>query len=147
MQPEVAWALIADAQHSRILERQAPFGDWRERPEEAIEIRNRPSRERGTERPGRSHESVGGARHAIEPKTDPHREAKHDFARHLATRLEAASPRYDSLVLVAPPAFLGDLRAALGEEARRRLIGSLDKDLTKHALADLVPLLDGIRPA
>ncbi len=144
MNPEFEWALVADAQHCRILERQVPLGRWHELPEEAIEIHNRPSRERGTERPGRTHESAGSARHAIEPKTDPHREAKHDFARHLAERLEAQANRYVRLLLVAPPSFLGDLRELLGDEARKRLAGSLDKDLTRHALADIAGHLDAM---
>lgn len=145
MKPEIEWALVADAQRCRILERQVPFGAWQELSEEAVETHNRPSRERGSERPGRTQESGTSARHAIEPKTDPHREAKLHFAQHLADRLEARTGRYDRLLLVAPPPFLGDLRAMLGAEAQRRLAGSLDKDLTKHRLAELAPLLEQAR--
>jgi protein required for attachment to host cells len=146
MPAEIEWALVADAQHARFFEREVPFGGWRERTEAAEEIHNRPSHERGTERPGRAHESVGGARHAIEPKTDPHRAAKQAFAGHLAARLEAEAGGYHRLLLVAPPAFLGDLRAELGEGARARLRGTLDKDLTKLPPAEIAAQLDGIAP-
>lgn len=78
----------------------------------------------------------------MEPRSDPHREAKRDFARHLAERLEAEAGNYARLLLVAPPAFLGDLRAALGDAARAKLAGTLDKDLTKAALADIAGHLD-----
>ena len=144
MKAGIEWALVADAQRCRILERRIPLGRWQERTEEAVEVANPPSRELGTERPGRTHESSGTARHAIEPKTDPHRQAKQDFARLLADRLEARAAKFDRLLLVAPPAFLGDLREALGEAARRRLAGTLDKDLTRHKLAGLAVQLDAM---
>lgn len=147
MKPIVEWALVADAQRCRILQREAPLGRWRELEEEALEIANPRTHEQGTDRPGRVQDSAGSARHAVEPRVDAHRKAKQDFARRLTERLEASSGRYDRLLLVAPPAFLGDLREELGEAARKRLIGSLDRDLTRHALAELVPHLDEIRPA
>ena len=83
-------------------------------------------------------------RHAIEPKTDPHREAKRLFARHLAERLEAASGKYERLLLVAPPAFLGDLRGELGDVTRQRLRGTVDKDLTRSTLAEIAAQLDAV---
>ncbi len=147
MPPLIEWALIADAQHARILEREAPLGAWRERMEERVEIADPRSRELGSDRPGRSHESASSARHAIEPRTDPHREAKRAFAGRLAEHLEASEASYARLLLVAPPAFLGDLREALGDAARRKLLGTLDKDLAALPLADLAPRLAELRPA
>ena len=144
MPAEMELALVADAQRARFLERQTPFGHWSEREADAVEINNRPSRERASDRPGRVHESASSARHAVEPRTDPHREAKRAFARHLAEELEARQGGYARLVLVAPPAFLGDLREALGDAARRKLAGSLDKDLTHAPLAELAAQLDGM---
>lgn len=137
------WALIADAQHARILQRLNEAAPWSELAGEAVEIDNPPSHEQGSERPGRVGESASTTRHAIEPRTDPHRAAKEAFAQRLAEHLEeaASAGRYASLLLVAPPAFLGDLRDALGAETRKRLKASLNKDLTKMALHDLVPHL------
>jgi protein required for attachment to host cells len=88
-------------------------------------------------------ESVGGARHAIEPRQDPHEAAERAFARGLADRLEAAAAagRFERLILVAPPKFLGHLRAALGGAAGPRLRGSLDLDLTHAPLAEIVARL------
>ena len=47
-------------------------------------------------------------------------------------------------LLVAPPAFLGDLRTALGGAARQKLRGTLNKDLTHLPLAELAPHLAAI---
>lgn len=140
------WALIADAQRARIFEHAMPSGPWSECVAEAAAIDNPPSHEQGSERPGRGRESQGMARHAIEPREDLHRAAKRGFARQMAERLEASAQagRFASLLLIAPPAFLGDLRAALGDQARRRLAGSLDKDLTHLALGALLPHLEDI---
>jgi protein required for attachment to host cells len=145
MPAEREWALVADALRARFLEHDRPFGPWRERTDDAIEIENPRSREQGTERPGRVGESASPTRHAIEPKTDPHREAKRLFARRLAEQLEGAASHYDRLVLVAPPPFLGDLREELGDAARRKLRGTLDKDLTHAPLAELSGQLDAIK--
>lgn len=142
------WALVADGQHARILERLVPGGPWHERMDEMREIQNPPSREQGSERPGRAFDSGSVARSAMEPRQDLHEATKQRFAESLADRLEAAaaSGSFASLLLVAPPTFLGYLRMALGDEARRRLRGSLDKDLTKAPLGEIAPHLSDVRP-
>lgn len=148
MPKAVEWALVADARHVRILERHGGAA-WAERPDTMSAPDNPASHEHGTERPGRVHESLGSARHAIEPRQDPHRAAEASFARHLANELEkaAATGRYDSLLLVAPPIFLGDLRKALGAATLQRLRGSLHKDIAKASLPVIVRHLDEVRPA
>jgi protein required for attachment to host cells len=146
MSSQTQWALVADAQNARIFESRGIGAPWVERFEEAIHESNLASRDLGSERPGRTHESMGATRHAIEPRQDPHRAAKASFARRLAERLELAATRsgYAHLLLVAPPAFLGDLRLALGDVTRRLLRGTLNKDLTHLPMAELVPHLAGI---
>ena len=138
------WALIADAGHARIFARRPPAGPWRELPEEAVENPTPPSRVLGTERPGRVHESASTTRHAIEPRTDPHRAARRGFARRLAEWLDDEADRFAALLLVAPPTFLGELRAELGPAAGRKLAGSLDRDLVKLPLAEIAEHLDAI---
>ncbi|MCZ8146650.1 MAG: host attachment protein [Roseomonas sp.] len=138
------WALIADAGHARIFARRLPAGPWREVPEAAVENPTPPSRALGTERPGRVHESASTTRHAIEPRTDPHRAARRAFARRLAEWLDDEADRFAALLLVAPPAFLGELRAELGPVAGRKLAGSLDRDLIKLPVAKIVEHLDAI---
>jgi protein required for attachment to host cells len=140
------WALLADAAHARLFARTLPAGPWRELPEEALENETPPSRALGTERPGRVRESASTTRHAIEPRTDPHRAARLGFARHLAERLEDDASRFARLLLVAPPAFLGDLRAELGPAAGAKLAGSLDRDLVKLEVAAIAQHLDAIGP-
>ena len=147
MPTTLEWALVADGGRARLFERRLPAGPWRERMEDAIAAANPPSRELGTDRPGRVYESATTARHAVEPRTDPHRAAKAAFAARLAGRLDAAVTSFERLLLVAPPPFLGDLRASLGKAARGKLHGTLDKDLTHAPLAEVAAQLDAVRPA
>lgn len=149
MRQDHAWVLVADGHRARVLERLSLGAPWEELEAEAMQVFDPPSHALGTERPGRVHESVGTTRHAIEPRQDPHDARKAAFARDLAHRLEAAAEakRFARLILVAPPAFLGHLRDALGDATRQRLKGSLDLDLTKAPLAEIVAHLPDHRPA
>lgn len=99
-----------------------------------------------TDKPGRSFSSVGPGRSAIEPHTEWHRFEKHKFAREMAKVLDAAaaSKAFDRLILVAPPATLGDLRMELGDATRKLVTAELPKDLTRHAEQELPQHLEGI---
>jgi protein required for attachment to host cells len=107
------------------------------------------ARDLGTDRPARSIESIGKARHAIEPKSDARRLAAARFAKDIARFVEqkAADKSYDRLVVAAPPHMLSDLRKAFGRQAKALLVAEVDKDLTKVPLQDLPGHLESvIRP-
>ncbi|HET6158224.1 MAG TPA: host attachment protein [Dongiaceae bacterium] len=99
-----------------------------------------------TDRPGRSYNSVGQNRSAMESQTEWHRFEKHKFAREMARVLDAAAENkaFDRLILVAPPATLGDLRMELGESTRKMVSAELPKDLTRHAEQELPQHLGGV---
>lgn len=96
----------------------------RTRPVEVGRIRDPEAREHERElrsdRPGRSFESVGGARHAIEFHTARRTVAEQRFARRIGRRLDTGARRseFGSIVLVAGPRFLGTLRRALSPATR-----------------------------
>lgn len=150
MRNKAIWAALCDGRRLRVIERQPAIASWRELEAEAIERANPPSRALGSDRPGRVHESVGGARHAIEPRQDPHEAAEAAFAREVAGWLEQAAveERYGTLILVAPPAFLGRLRPALGARTLQRLARVLDRDLTRMQAQDIADRIeaDGFLP-
>jgi protein required for attachment to host cells len=77
-----------------------------------------------SDRPGDAQESVGGGRHAIEPRTDAHRHAEAEFVRHVGDKLKhfAESGEYDELVVVAAPKALGDLRSHWDSHFRQRFV-------------------------
>jgi protein required for attachment to host cells len=92
-----------------------------------------PAGSRGENRPPRTFDSEGPGRHAIEPRTEPATKASEQFARQLAAALEdgRVHRRFEKLMLIATPRFLGHLRqcmpAALGNCVTRQV----NKDLTQ----------------
>lgn len=144
---ERIWVMVADAAQARVFVRE---GEHDFLPVDGAVLDNPaahvPSRDLVSDKPGRSIESVGGMHHAEEPRSDPHRAAKTEFAHKVAGYLEqkAEAGSFDRLVMVAPPRMLGDLRGALGRHATARLAGTVAKDLTKIPTLKLKEQLQSI---
>ena len=87
--------------------------------------------EQGTDRPGRSHASVGTARSAMQ-ETNWHKLEKHRFAVEIADSLYKSAHRgdYSQLIIVAPPMTMGDLRKAFHKEVSQRVVAEVSKNLT-----------------
>jgi len=100
---------------------------------EKAEMRINPAnRDQATDAPGRTFSGVGDGRSAYQET---------DF--HLLGR-GALAGDYESLIVIAPPATLGELRRHYHPEVERRITGELAKDLTGHPLPDIErALLDG----
>ena len=88
-------------------------------------------RDLASDRPGRSYESVGGARHAIERENDPRWQEAVRFARRISCRLDDALQKgeFEELIVVAGPPFLGLIRSELSRPARERVVHEIRKDL------------------
>jgi protein required for attachment to host cells len=133
VKPIVNWVLIADGGRARVLENRGPGKGLQAADGMVFERELPPSREILSDRPGRSIESVGMARHAIENASDPHRELKRGFAKRLCEVLESKLEEgaFQRLVMVAPPVTMGDLRQALPAKLQKAVVGELVEDLTK----------------
>ena len=103
---------------------------------------NPPTREQGTDRPGRSSASPGVARSAME-EADWHHLAKDRFADELADALyrHAHANLFDQLVIIAPPKILGNLRKAFHPEVAERVAAEIPKELTSHPVAEIERLM------
>lgn len=90
-------------------------------------------REFSSERPQRTHDRLGNSRHAIEPHTSPREKSDETFARELHAALEQGrvEHRYDKLMLMAPPHFLGTLNSVIGKQVRAQIQAEVPKDLTE----------------
>jgi protein required for attachment to host cells len=139
VKPIRTWVVIADAARARVFETMGKGTGLTAVEDMALEAELAPSRELGTDRPGRSFESVGSTRHAMESSSDPHREQKRQFARRIADAVEArqAARSFDRLVLVAPAVTMGDLRAVLPPKVKALVAGELVADLTNTPTSDL----------
>jgi protein required for attachment to host cells len=89
------------------------------------------ARDLASDRPGRSYESVGGARHAIERENGPRWQEAVRFARRISCRLDDALQKgeFEELIVVAGPPFLGLMRSELSRPARERVVHEIRKDL------------------
>lgn len=96
-----------------------------------------------TSRPPRVHESVGPARHAIEPRQFPRDAAEERFLKQVAEAMGEGVEQFDEVVVCAPPRPLGILREHLPASVRQRLKAEVAKDYVKHAPHELSAALEG----
>ena len=101
------------------------------------EQQNPATSEQGTDAPGRSFAS-GGRRSAME-ETDYHQIEEDRFAAEAADLLRdrALKGDFKSLVVVAPPRTLGELRKHYHKEVASRIVEELHKDLTGFPIDDI----------
>jgi protein required for attachment to host cells len=135
----VTWIVIADGEKARIVANEGVGKGLAAVAGHSLSTTLHADREIHSDRPGRVQDSLGAARHAIQPRVDWHRFEKQQFARRVADMLDAESGKgaFDRLVLVAPPRTLGDLRAALAQTTKAKVTGEIDKDLTQITDHDL----------
>ena len=71
--------------------------------------------------------------------TDWHEIEEHRFTQRVSAALEALVRERGApaLLIVAPPRALADLRQALHADVKARVVGEIDKDLTKHPVWEI----------
>ncbi len=152
MAKPIIWVLVADAGRARLFQVEQPQQTLKPALGQELIGSNLPSREIASDRPGRTFDSGGEGRHAKEPPTDPARHAQEEFAREVVRLLDEnrESRQFQRLIVVAPPQFLGDLRAMMSRQLQEAVSAELAKDLSKlppHELQEhLREVLDAQRP-
>lgn len=102
---------------------------------------NPPSREQGTDRPGRTNDSMG-RKSAMEP-TDWHRLAEDRFVAQVAGDMDRdlRAGEYGSLIVAAPPVALGEYRKARSAAVAGVTVIEIGKDLTKHPAPEIARIV------
>lgn len=136
------WVLVADGEKALFLKNQ---GDTKFPNLEVVremEQENPPTREQGSDRPGRYSDGPSAHSSAVDD-TDWHRVAKEHFADEIAERLYklAHAGDFSEIVLIAPPMVLGELRKKLHKEVDRRVSAEIAKTLTNHSVPDIEAIL------
>ena len=136
--PHNALVLVGDGQKALFLRNKGNAQRVQLVVEQVLERDNPPTREQGTDRPGRSSASVGVARSAME-ETDWHDIAEERFAGELAHALyrHAHANLFEKLVIIAPPTVLGNLRKVLHAQVIARVAAEIPKELTSHPVAEI----------
>jgi protein required for attachment to host cells len=104
---------------------------------------DRPSREIGTDAPGRTHSSTSAHRSSYS-ETDWHQQSEDDFVRGAAVALEQAvtAGQPAGVVVIAAPRALGVLRQHYGRATSAQLLAEIAKDLASHTTDDVIAALD-----
>jgi protein required for attachment to host cells len=136
--PHKAFVVVADGRKMLFLRNEGDADYPNLQVERKREQDNPSNGEQTTDAPGRSFSSVGAGRSAYE-ETDFHQLEEDRFAAETAGLLKkrALENDFESLIIVAPPRTLGELRKNYHKEVAQRLTGEIDKDLTRHTLADI----------
>ncbi len=132
------WIVIAGNERASFYQADKPGGDPQQVSDVELVNPHLRNRELEDDRPGRTHDSHGEGRHAMEPHTDPQQTERRQFAREIADALSKHYQQgdYRQLYLVASPAMLGELRKQLDEQVADKVTGVLDKDFSKMSLKD-----------
>lgn len=133
------WILVADAAKARLFELPRKGANPVELACYTYPDGRSPGRHPEHGRLPRVQESNNPSRHAIEPKTSLRDKHAQRFADTLGTvvrkgRLEG---RYDKLILVAPPRFLGVLHDSLDEQTAACVVGEVCNELLALSPAEL----------
>jgi protein required for attachment to host cells len=140
--PHNCLILVGDGQKALFLRNRGGAMDVDLVVEQILEQNNPATREQGTDRPGRSTASSAVARSAME-EVDWHQIAKERFANEIAEALyrHAHANLFDSLIIIAPPKILGQLRKTCHAEVVARIAAEIPKELTSHPVSEIGKLV------
>jgi protein required for attachment to host cells len=140
--PHDGYVFIGDGRKALVLRNEGDAQYPNLKTEHVFEHENPPTREQGTDKPGRSYASVGGRRSAME-QADWHEIEEQRFAREVADRLETLvrERSIEALVIAAPPKILAELRKSMHQEVEKRVIAEVDKDFTNQPVHEIEKLL------
>jgi protein required for attachment to host cells len=132
------WVIVCDGSKALFLQNagDAKFPNLQTR--EVMEQTVPPTSQLGTDKPGRSHSSVGHGRSAVE-QTDFHTQQEDEFLRSIMAKLDAAAQagRMKAIILVAPPRALGVLRQHYTHALKQAVREEIQKDYVKMPVYEI----------
>ena len=100
-------------------------------------------RDQKTDLAGQAPSGSSGAGYSSYGEVDIHQREEERFAAETAEMLRKRALRndFESLIIVAPPKTLGELRKHYHKEVEKRLAGEVAKDLTGHPVTEIEKIL------
>jgi protein required for attachment to host cells len=105
---------------------------------------DRKDRDIKTDAPGMQAQSAGYGRPAMD-ETDFHQQEEDRWIQEAAEELKKRALRndFEALAIVAPPKALGVLRKALHKEVEKRIVCTVNKEMSGRPIPDIEALLNG----
>ncbi|MEA3001351.1 MAG: hypothetical protein QOH81_139 [Sphingomonadales bacterium] len=140
--PHNSFVIVADGKKMLFFRNEGDADFPRLQVERKRETPDAPDRDQKSDAPGRAFDSTSSGRSAYE-EVDFHQLEEDRFAAETAELLRERALRheFDSLIVVAPPRTLGELRKHYHKEVEKRLAGEVAKDLTGHPVWEIEKIL------
>jgi len=142
--PNRALVLVADGKKVLFLRNHGDQNQIDLRTEAHDAREDRKDREIKTDAPGSTQQSNGYGRSTME-ETDFHQQEEDRWVKDAAEELKVRALRndYDALAVIAPPKALGVLRKELHKEVEKRIVLTVNKEMTDRPIPDIEELLVG----
>jgi len=142
--PHNALVLVADGTKALFLRNQGDQNQIDLRTEAHDKREDRKDREIKTDAPGVTRQSFGSNFPTME-EADFHQQEEDRWIKEAAEELKKRALRndFDSLAIVAPPKALGYLKKCLHKEVQKRIVLTINKEMTDRPIPDIEELLVG----
>jgi protein required for attachment to host cells len=142
--PHRALVLVADGTKVLYLRNHGDQNQIDLRTESHDEREDRKDREIKTDAPGTNKHSMGYGRPAMD-ETDFHQQEEDRWVKDAAEELKRRALRndFEALAIIAPPKALGTLRKELHKEVEKRIVLTLNKEMSGRPIPDIEELLVG----
>jgi protein required for attachment to host cells len=142
--PHNALVLVVDGTKILFLRNHGDENQIDLRTESHDQREDRKDREIKTDAPGTQAQSAGYGRPSME-ETDFHQQEEDRWIQDAAEELKKRALRndFDALAIVAPPKALGVLRKALHKEVEKRIVCTVNKEMSGRPIPDIEALLNG----
>jgi len=142
--PHRALVLVADGTKVLFLRNHGDQNQIDLRTESHDARKDRKDSEIKTDAPGSNKQSFGYGRPAME-ETDFHQQEEDRWVKDAADELKKRALRndFDALAVIAPPKALGVLKKCLHKEVQKRIVLTINKEMTDRPIPDIEELLVG----
>src|SRR3954447_10204018 len=142
--PHNALVLVADGRKMLFFRNHGDENQIDLRTEAHDARKDRKDRDSKTDAPGTMKQSCGYG-HSTYEEPDFHQQEEDRWIKEAADELKARALRndFDSLAIVAPPKALGVIKKCLHKEVQRRIICTVNKEMSGRPIPDIEALLNG----
>lgn len=142
--PHNALVLVADGTKALFLRNQGDENQIDLRTEAHDHRRDRKDREIKTDAPGIQSPRMGTGRDTMD-ESDFHQQEEDRWVKDAADELKQRALRndFEALAIIAPPKALGVMRKGLHKEVEKRIVLTINKEMTDRPIPDIEELLVG----